>query len=72
MSSQGQGLVGAIGEHTKFGKVAKELSKVETELVRLLALASSAGIARRGVNPWWRMTVFMWSGGIILWVHVVK
>jgi len=55
VSGRGRGLVVAVGEYTEFGKVAKELSEVETrksplqikidELGRTLALASSAGIA---------------------------
>ena len=55
VSGRGRGLVIAVGEKTEFGKVAKELSEVETrksplqmkidELGRTLAYASSAGIA---------------------------
>lgn len=55
VSGRGRGLVVAVGERTEFGKVAKELSEVESrksplqikidELGRLLAYASSAGIA---------------------------
>lgn len=54
VSGRGRGLVIAVGERTEFGKVAKELSEVETrksplqikidELGRTLAYASSAGI----------------------------
>jgi Ca2+-transporting ATPase len=54
VSGRGRGLVIAVGERTEFGKVAKELSEVETrksplqikidELGRTLAFASSAGI----------------------------
>jgi len=55
VTGRGRGLVVAVGERTEFGKVAKELSEVESrksplqikidELGRLLAYASSAGIA---------------------------
>ena len=55
VSGRGRGLVVAVGEHTEFGKVAKELSEVESrksplqlkidELGRLLAISSSVGIA---------------------------
>ncbi len=55
VSGRGRGLVIAVGERSEFGKVAKELSEVEArksplqikidELGRLLAYASSAGIA---------------------------
>eukprot|EP00804_Cyclotella_cryptica_P028159 CCRYP_011014-RB/>CCRYP_011014-RB protein AED:0.07 eAED:0.07 QI:317/1/1/1/0.8/0.66/6/482/1153 len=54
VSGRGRGLVIAVGERTEFGKVAKELSEVETrksplqlkidELGRTLAYVSSAGI----------------------------
>ena len=54
VSGRGRGLVIAVGERTEFGKVAKELSEVETrksplqikidELGRTLAYASSLGI----------------------------
>lgn len=55
VSGRGRGLVVAVGERTEFGKVAKELGAVESrksplqvkidELGRILAYASSAGIA---------------------------
>ncbi|KAL7537432.1 hypothetical protein ACHAXR_007819, partial [Thalassiosira sp. AJA248-18] len=55
VSGRGRGLVVAVGERTEFGKVAKELSEVESrksplqikidELGSLLAYSSSVGIA---------------------------
>ena len=55
VAGRGRGLVVAVGEHTEFGKVAKELGEVESrrsplqvkidELGRLLAYASSVGIS---------------------------
>lgn len=62
VSGRGRGLVVAVGERTEFGKVAKELSEVESrksplqlkidELGRLLAYASSAGIALMALIGW--------------------
>ena len=62
VSGRGRGLVVAVGERTEFGKVAKELSEVESrksplqikidELGRLLAYASSAGIAVMALIGW--------------------
>lgn len=62
VSGRGRGLVVAVGERTEFGKVAKELKEVEArksplqikidELGRLLALASSAGIAVMALVGW--------------------
>eukprot|EP00956_Cyclotella_meneghiniana_P023634 scaffold46431_cov41-Cyclotella_meneghiniana.AAC.1 len=56
VSDRGRGLIIAVGEQTEFGKVAKEFSEVEERksplqvkidelLGRLLAYASSSGIA---------------------------
>ena len=62
VSGRGRGLVVAVGERTEFGKVAKELKEVEArksplqikidELGRLLAYASSAGIALMALVGW--------------------
>jgi len=62
VAGRGRGLVVAVGERTEFGKVAKELKEVEArksplqikidELGRLLALASSAGIAVMALVGW--------------------
>mmetsp|Transcript_78 Transcript_78/g.110 ORF Transcript_78/g.110 Transcript_78/m.110 type:complete len:1125 (+) Transcript_78:220-3594(+) len=62
VAGRGRGLVVAVGERTEFGKVAKELKEVEArksplqikidELGRVLALASSAGIAVMALVGW--------------------
>ncbi len=62
VAGRGRGLVVAVGEQTEFGKVAKELKEVEArksplqikidELGRLLAFASSAGIALMALVGW--------------------